>query len=690
MKRFINLRTYSHYSIGKSTIKIQDLVLRCLGAKIPAIALTDLNNLSGSLEFSLACVQEGIQPIIGAVIRTRFLIRDEQYDADLLLLAKTRIGYKNLMYLVSKSHFNSIDSINTAFISKDSLFDYSTGLILISGQYDDPIEQLFLKNRTKEAENLILAFKENFPGDFFLELARTIPNFNKNYENFILEQALKHDIPLVATNKTQFLDKHKIKSLDALMCITSGRFLVENDREKAHSEHYLKNFIEMKNIFIDVPEAIKNTELIAKKCSYFLEESPPLLPKFCSTTQEEKNLLSVTAKDRLLKKISISNAKEKKDYTERLDFELNIINKMNFSGYFLIVADFIRWAKSNGIPVGVGRGSGAGSLVSWCLGISDIDPMKFDLIFERFLNPERISIPDFDIDFCQSRRDEVIQYVREKFGNNKVAHIVTFGKLQARAVLRDVGRVLQIPYRQVDEICKMVPNNPANPVTLREAISLDKKLREESKNNSAINELVNISLSLEGINRHMSTHAAGIVISDRDLTEIVALYRDAQNSAPIIQYSLKYAEKIGLVKFDFLGLKTLTVISDTCKMIEKHLFKTIDFSKISLADRTTYKMLSKGMCVGVFQFESSGMREVMKSIKPDKIEDLIALGSLYRPGPMDNIPQYIRRKHGTENIDFMHPKLENILKETHGIIIYQEQVMKIAQILANYSLGEAD
>ena len=684
---FINLRTYSHYSVGQSIIKLDDLATYCYQEKIPAIALTDYNNLSGSLEFSSHCLKNKIHAIIGAVVTIKFRKDDKEYYGNLLLLAKTRVGYENLMFLVSKSHFNDEKRL---FLNEYLLLNNNKDLILICGQYSSPIEQLFFNNQIREAEQLILHFKNVFLDNFFLEITRLIPNFNKQYENFLLDQASKYNIPIVATNQTQFLEKDQSKSLDVLICIDNGNFLIEENRDKVCQEGYLKNYQELQYLFRDIPEAISNTVLIAKKCAYFIDESLPLLPKLHPTIAEEKTALNKEAQNNLAIKIHTMNYHNKAIYNKRLSFELKIINAMNFSGYFLIVSDFIKWAKKNKIPVGAGRGSGAGSLVAWSLDISSIDPIQFNLIFERFLNPERISIPDFDIDFCQNRRDEVIEYVRRKFGYEKVAHIITFGKLQARAVLRDVGRVLQIPYFKVNEICKIVPHNPANPVTLKEVITLDKKLLTESHKDKSIETLIHISLSLEGVHRHVAKHAAGIVISNKPLIKIVPLYKDMKGDISIIQYSLKYAERIGLVKFDFLGLKTLTIISDTCEIIKKHHTQNINFSQIPLNDKKTYTMLSKGMCVGIFQFESSGMREVIKNIKPDTIEDLIALGSLYRPGPMDNITLYIKRKHEAAKIKLIHPMLQQILTETYGIIIYQEQVMKIAQILAGYSLGEAD
>ena len=514
-------------------------------------------------------------------------------------------------------------------------------------------------------------------------------------EEALLDLAHKYNIPLVAANPISFLQPSMHEACDALSCIIHSRYVLEEDRPKINTNHYFKTQKEMEELFADLPEAIENTALIARKCSFMPESSAPLLPRFSIDTDEETSLKD-QANFGLALRLANMPKSQQQDYWKRLDFELTTINRMGFPGYFLIVSDFIRWSKKNDIPVGPGRGSGAGSVVAWALEITDLDPLQFGLLFERFLNPERVSLPDFDIDFCQSRRDEVIQYVRQRYGFDKVAHIITFGKLQARAVLRDVGRVLQMSYGLVDKICKMVPNNPAHPITLREAIDIDKEMQRMRDEEPDVSKLLEISLQLEGVHRHVSTHAAGVIIADRPIVELVALYQTPDIPVPIAQYSMKYAEAAGLMKFDFLGLKTLTVISETCKLIAKHRTsssykeKNIDISKIPFNDKKTFDLLAKGQTIGVFQFEGSGMREAIKNLKPDHINDLIALTSLYRPGPIDNIPLYISRKHGLEPVEDIHPSLRETLAETYGIIVYQEQVMQIAQVLAGYSLGEAD
>jgi DNA polymerase-3 subunit alpha len=487
---------------------------------------------------------------------------------------------------------------------------------------------------------------------------------------------------------------------DALLCIAGGTYVNEKERRRLTPEHRFKSADEMLALFADVPEATANTLAIARRCAYFPEAVNPILPAFPTEGgRTEADELRIRAEAGLQHRLETQVFTPDMDeatravvahrYHERRDYELGVISQMGFPGYFLIVADFIQWAKQQGIPVGPGRGSGAGSVVAWALTITDLDPLRWVLLFERFLNPERVSMPDFDIDFCQDRRDEVIRYVQNKYGRDRVAQIITFGKLQARAALRDVGRVLQMPYGQVDRICKLVPNNPANPVTLREAIAGEPRLQEMRNSDESVARLLAISLQLEGLYRHASTHAAGVVIGDRPLDELVPLYRDPRSDMPVTQFNMKYVESAGLVKFDFLGLKTLTVLSRACDLIAER-GETVDLTRIPLDDAKTYAMLGHGDTIGVFQMESSGMRDVLKRLKADCFEDLIAVVALYRPGPMDSIPSYIARKHGQEAIDYLYPSLEGILKESFGVMVYQEQVLQIAQELAGYTLGSAD
>lgn len=707
---FINLRTHTTYSLCKGAIKIPDLVKKAVACNMAAVGISDCSNLFAALEFSATCKKSGIQPILGCEMLVDFAINDnknlanldiEQSLAKLPLIAKNEDGYKNLMYLVSYSYLNRQTGLSP-HISFEILKQYSKGLIALSGSVDGILGKLILSNQAKKLQEILANLTTTFAkDDFYIELCRHNIKEENELEDKFIDIALKNSLPLVATNDIYFLEPEMYEAQDILTCVGEGKTFLDLNRKRNSKEQYFKTSEEMEELFSDIPEAIENTVNIAKKCHIMAFERPPTLPKFSNAENfDESEELKKQAKEGLISRLKskfiieeIALEQQKlieEEYFARIDFELSVIIKMNFSGYFLIVSDFIKWAKNNDIPVGPGRGSGAGSIVAWALQITDLDPIRFGLLFERFLNPDRVSMPDFDIDFCQSRRDEVIDYVQNKYGKEFVAQIITFGKLQARAVLKDVGRVLQMPYNQVDRICKLIPFNAIEAVTLEKAIEMDKDLQTAIKEDSQVNKLVNIGLKLEGLNRHASTHAAGVVIGDKPLHEICALYNDEGSSMPAVGYSMKYAESAGLVKFDFLGLKTLTTISETVKLIEKTRGIKIDISNIRLDDKETFEMLASGDSIGVFQIESSGMRSVLRQMKADKIEDIIALISLYRPGPMDNIPTYIRRKHGEEKIEYPHPLLENTLRETYGVIVYQEQVMEIAKVLAGYSLGAAD
>lgn len=677
---FIHLRVHSVYSLLESSVKIEELIGLCVQHKIPAVAITDSGNLFGSLEFAEYAASRGIQPIIGCNI----IVKYDDQDLSTLLLAKDEQGYTNLVSLVSESFRKRKVSSDTPYIEFDELLNSNTGLIVLTGGCNGILAQLLSAQDKEAIDRLISTFGDRL----YVELQRHGLSKELELEDTLIDFAYHRNIPLVATNDVFFSNRSDYEAYDILTCISEGSYSVEGNRKKLTTEHYFKSVTEMEKLFSDIPEAIHNTLVIAQRCSYMPRSRLPILPKFpCREGKTENEELKEQATAGL--KLRIANGTDiiLKQYYDRLDYELSVITSMNYAGYFLIVSDFIRWSKANGIPVGPGRGSGAGSIVAWSLQITDLDPIKFGLIFERFLNPDRISMPDFDIDFCQEKRDLVIDYVQKKYGY--VAQIITFGKLQARAVLRDVGRVMQMPYSQVDKISKMVPFNPVNPVTLSQAIELDQNLQKERDSDEVIAKLLDISLKLEGIYRHVSTHAAGIVICDQKLENFVPVYYDPNSALPITQYSMKYVEKAGLVKFDFLGLGTLTLIDHVCRLINRGGQK-IDILAIALDDQKSYEMLSRGDSIGVFQLESSGMRESLIKLKPDCIGDIIALISLYRPGPMDNIPTYIARKHGLEKPDYIHPLLEEVLKETFGVIIYQEQVMEIARILSGYSLAEAD
>ncbi|MEO0328816.1 MAG: DNA polymerase III subunit alpha, partial [Pseudomonadota bacterium] len=615
----------------------------------------------------------------------------------LVLLAASETGFSNLRILISNAHLEN-DVHELPHVTLELLRAQGEGIICLTGGSEGPINQSITDGKIAEAETLLNELSTIYSDRLYIELHRHSPK-DRQIEGHLLDLAYAKGVPIVATNQPFFASPKDYEAHDALLSIAEGTVIAVEERRRLTSEHYFKSSAEMVELFSDLPEAIENTIEIAQRCAFRETIRAPILPRFAEEdeaavdpVQAESNALKRLAREGLeqrLLELSLADGHTRKDYDNRLEFELNVIEQMQYPGYFLIVSDFIKWAKEQKIAVGPGRGSGAGSLVAWSLTITDIDPMRFSLLFERFLNPERVSMPDFDIDFCQERREEVIRYVQDKYGADQVAQIITFGTLQARAVLRDVGRVLQMPYGQVDRICKMVPNNPANPTTLVEAIEGEPRLQEAAKEEEIVAQLFDMSKTLEGLYRHASTHAAGIVIGDRSLDKLVPLYRDPRSEMPVTQYNMKWVEQAGLVKFDFLGLKTLTVLEKAVEFLRQSA-REIDITKIPIDDTKTYQMLTKGETVGVFQLESQGMRKALVGMKPDRFEDIIALVALYRPGPMDNIPTYNARKHGEEVPDYYHPKIEDVLKETYGVIIYQEQVMQIAQILSGYSLGEAD
>jgi DNA polymerase-3 subunit alpha len=673
--QFVHLHVHSAYSLAEGALRTKEIVELCTADKMPAVAVTDTNNMFGALEFSMAATAKGVQPILGCQINVG------EAEQQLVLLVQNEQGYKNLSKLISDAYMEG-DVTKLVATSFEKLKQHSEGLVCLSGGA--------LKGFTAEKD--ILALKDIFGDRFYIELQRHGMREEEMHEEALIDLAYTHEIPLVATNDAYFGAPEMHEAHDALLCIAAGRYITEEDRRKVTKDHYLKTPEEMIELFSDIPEAIQNTIQIAQRCSFILKAIDPLLPPFeTAEGRDEVEELKVQAREGLEWRLdTFENHAERQVYFDRLDFELETIIGMGFPGYFLICADFIQWAKDHDIPVGPGRGSGAGSVVAWALKITDLDPLQFDLLFERFLNPERVSMPDFDVDFCQDRRGEVINYVQEKYGRDRVAQIITFGKLQARAVVRDVGRVLQMPYGLVDRLAKMIPNNPANPTTLQEALDADEDFRAEVAKDELAEKLIDIALKLEGLFRHASTHAAGLVIGDRPLHELVPLYRDPRSDMPVTQFNMKYVEQAGLVKFDFLGLKTLTVVQKAVQFIKETKGEEHEILKIPLDDENSYKLMSSGISTGVFQLESTGMKDVLRKMKPTRFEDIIALVSLYRPGPMDNIPKYIAIKDEQEEPDYLHPKLQPILEETFGIMIYQEQVMQAAQILSGYSLGGAD
>jgi DNA polymerase-3 subunit alpha len=698
---FIHLRVHTAYSLSAGAITIKELVARCKTERMPAVAITDTGNLFGALEFASLCCAAGVQPIIGCEVALRpreegprgigSLPRPLAEPDRLVLLVQSETGYRHLLALVSRSFLDG-DGGSEPAILLSALAAASEGLICLTGGPKGPLGRLLAEGQSEAAEALLGELMSAFPGRLYLELMRHGDNAEARSEPALVDLAYRHDLPLVATNDAFFPDRDFYRAHDALLCIAHGKAVADNDRKRLTHNHFFRPAREMREVFADLPEACDNTLVVARRCAFIPQPRQPILPAFPTTAGEtEENALRRAARTGLehrLERLGIGG-EAAQPYRERLDFELGTIIQMGFAGYFLIVADFIQWAKREGIPVGPGRGSGAGSVVAWALTITDLDPLRFGLLFERFLNPERVSMPDFDIDFCQDRRDEVIRYVQHKYGRERVAQIITFGKLQARAVLRDVGRVLAMPYGQIDRLCKLVPNNPAHPVSLEQAIAGEPLLQQARDGDEAVARLIEISLKLEGLYRHASTHAAGVVIGDRPLVELVPLYRDPRSDMPATQFNMKWVELAGLVKFDFLGLKTLTVLARCLELLRTRDIE-IDLANLPLDDRPTFELLSRGDTVGVFQVEGAGVRDMLRRLRPDRFEDIVAANALYRPGPMENIPRYIAVKHGEEAADYLHPALEPILKETYGVMTYQEQVMQIAQVLAGYSLGSAD
>ena len=683
---FIHLRSQSSYSLSEGALKIEKLVNLAKKNNMPAIALTDNNNMFGILEFSIACINNSIQPIIGTSIN--YLdIQTKEHPSQLNFLVMNEEGYKNLLYLSSISHTSGNNPIG---VYHKDLKKYNNGLICYIGGEYNPLLILKHQNKIEEISVFINNFRNMFGQDFLFEIQRVQDPKIDGFEKEFLEYSQNFTIPIIGSNNIKYENENDYNAHDVLLCIAQKLTINQTNRKVSNSEIYFKTSEQMINIFEDIPEIIENNFRIALKCNYYPKEILPKLPKFSSDQNlSESELLNLKSKEGLLLRLQEMNINSPSIYQERLNYELEIINNMGFAGYFLIVADFVNWAKNKEIAVGPGRGSGAGSVVAWSLSITDLDPLQYGLLFERFLNPERVSMPDFDIDFCQNRRDEVIEYVNNKYGKECVAHIITFGTLASRAAIRDVGRVLEIPYSEIDQFAKLFPYNPANPLSLDESINSDKNLKEMVASDERLSNVVDISLKLEGLHRHASTHAAGVVIGDSSIINIVPLYKDPNTSVNATQFSMKYVEKAGLIKFDFLGLTTLSIIQDSIKLIKEN-HSNFDLRHIPMDDKKTFQQLSKGEAIGIFQLESNGMGSVLRQLQPDKFEEIIAVVALFRPGPMDHIPSFCNRKHGKEKIEYLHPLLEKVLKETYGIIVYQEQVMQIAQVLSNYTLGEAD
>lgn len=708
--QFVHLRVHTAYSLSEGAMLVPKLIHKLHDQGVPAIAVTDTANMFGGKAFSKYASDEGVKPILGC----QFYLRNP--DADDVLKAKGRIiepdkivllvmnenGYQNIMKLMKRSYLDNPKQGEKAQLKMSDLEELNGGLIALTAGVEGQIGRLLLENRKVEAEEVVVKLREIFADRLYMEISRIGLETEQKTEDDFIDFAYKYNIPLVATNEAFFFDADMYEAHDALICIAAGEYVANDDRKKYSPNNRLRSAEEMVELFKDLPEAVQSTVNIAARCNYLSQKVDPLLPIFeCPEGKTQDEFITEQAYKGLKQRMEAQvyndsqtpeeRAEIDKRYYERLDYELSVIKKMGFPGYFLIVSDFIQWSKAHGVPVGPGRGSGAGSIVAWSLKITDLDPLKLDLLFERFLNPERVNMPDFDVDFCQENRYKTIEYVQKKYGFDHVAQIITYGKLQAKNVIRDVARVLQMPYAQADRISKMIPPGVQgkNP-TLQESLDQVAELEQMRQEDPQINKLFDIGMKLEGLYRQSGMHAAGVVIGDRPLDQLVPLYKDPKADMPVTQYDMKFVEETGLIKFDFLGLKTLTVIKKAVDWVKKVHKIDLDIDNIPLDDKLTYEMLQRGDTSAVFQFESPGMKDVHKQIKPDRFEDLIAIVSLYRPGPMDNIPTYIKRKHGEEEITYLHPDLAPILDETYGIMVYQEQVMKIAQALGGYTMGGAD
>ncbi len=686
---FVHLRVHSAYSLSEGAIKAEKIAALAHEMAMPAVGIADSGNLFGALEFTQACIARGVQPILCCQIATGAR-KPAAAPEPVVLIAMTETGFGNLQALSSRGFLDSDPT--------DPRLDFETvaaraeGLFLLTGGTRGPLSRLLAEGKEGEAGQWLARAREAFPDRVAVELNRHGLPQEASIEPGLLTLADRAGVPVVAVNECFFPSPAMHAAHDALLCIADGRLMQDRDRRRVSPEQWFKPAADMRRLFADLPDACHNTLAIARQCAAIAETRKPLLP-VCPKVRpgsSEAETLRAMAREGLAGRLAAQSTHdgERAPYEARLEYELGVIERMGFAGYFLIVADFIQWAKSQGIPVGPGRGSGAGSVVAWALTITDLDPLRFNLLFERFLNPERVSMPDFDIDFCQNRRDEVIDYVRREYGADRVAQIITFGKLQARAAVRDVGRVLGMTYGHVNKVAELIPNNPAKPTTLKEAVAGEPRLQEMRDSDESVRRLLEIALQLEGLYRHASTHAAGVVIGDRNLIDLVPLYRDPREGTLVTQYNMKWVEQAGLVKFDFLGLTTLTILQKACTLLES-LDQPVDLASIPLDDPKTYTMLARGDAGGVFQFESPGMRDVLRQMRPDRFEDLIAAVALYRPGPMANIPAYCQRKHG-EAWSPPHEMLRAALAETYGIMVYQEQVMEIAQKMAGYSLGAAD
>ena len=723
--RFVHLHLHSEYSLVDSTIRIPELVDACVARQLPAVALTDQNNLFALVKFYKAAEKAGIKPIAGADV----LIADGTAAASrITLLCRDQDGYLSLSQLLTRAWMEG--QRHDGVVARPDWLKANKGLFALTGLNAEP-GRLFTSGRHELAEQSLAELQAAFGERLHLELTRCGRPGEDAFNAFALDMAARRGIPVVASNDTRFIDADGFEAHEARVCIASGRVLDDARRPRDYTaEQYLKSGDEMTALFADLPDALDNTVALARRCNLELRLGTYYLPAFPVPDDETiESWLRSQSREGLAKRLEIAPlapGRSRADYDARLETELGVILSMGFPGYFLIVADFINWAKQHGIPVGPGRGSGAGSLVAWALGITDLDPLPYDLLFERFLNPERVSMPDFDIDFCMDRRDEVIDYVARKYGRDRVSQIITYGTMAAKAVLRDAGRVLGYPYGMIDGLAKLIPLQPADPLSLSDVLGRSERARkdpgraiaefkERYESEEDVRDLLDLALQLEDLTRNAGKHAGGVVIAPTPLSDFCPLFAEHDGLGagrnPVTQFDKDDVEAIGLVKFDFLGLRTLTIIDWAVKAINRnHALpppvgggarraeggdtlaeaRPLDITTLPLDDPATYALFASGETVAVFQFESRGMRELLKRAQPDRFDDLIALVSLYRPGPMDLIPDFIERKHGRAEVKFPHALLAPVLAPTYGVIVYQEQVMQTAQILAGYSLGGAD
>jgi DNA polymerase-3 subunit alpha len=691
---FVHLNVHTEYSLVDGIVRMPALMEKLAGMSMPAVALTDHANLFGMVKFYRAAEQAGIKPLIGSDVWVEGV--NAAQPGRMTLLCQDETGYGNLSQLVTRGYLEG-QQRGQAVIRREWMETHSAGLIALSGGFDGEPGRLLHSGHEALAGDTAVYWEKLFPQRFYLELSRTGHSGEEACVEGAATLAARRGLPVVASNRVRFLEAADFEAHEARVCIHQGRLLADPHRERRYTEaQYLKSADEMAELFSDLPEALENTVEIAKRCNLSLRLGENFLPDF--PTPEDKNVsvyLREQAQDGLVSRLGEADAGiARQDYDSRLAHELSVIESMGFPGYFLIVADFIRWARKNGVPVGPGRGSGAGSLVAYALGITDLDPLKHDLLFERFLNPERVSMPDFDIDFCMEGRDRVIEYVAGRYGRDRVSQIITYGTMAARAVVRDVGRVLGHPYSFVDRVAKQVPF--ALDMTLDKALEESPELRASYDEDETIHYLIDTARSLEGLVRNAGKHAGGVVISPAPLTEFTPLYCEPDGDSLVTQFDKDDVEAVGLVKFDFLGLRTLTIIDRAVKSINARLADSaeepLDMLTIPMDDAATFRLLKAGETVAVFQLESAGLRKLIKEIKPDSFEDIVALVALYRPGPLQSgmVVDFINRKHGKAKVAYPHPDLAPILKPTYGIILYQEQVMQIAQVLAGYSLGGAD